>query len=300
MAEEEARTIQALLNQEEDGIERDDFGNVKAGTIWNILSGTWYRKWKATHGLSNERLPCDLQSEEALGAIDNADILLEREEYYVGDGSCPRLDTVLKAKLQQGEDYLIVPPKAWEILAGRYGVKTGSVIQRVSIPLPRTKETQVEVTLRKLMLGVYIFGEKKLIDPKAIYLSRKATLGDMKARLLLVLQSIVPSDSLRTDNFKLWQLSQYLTFETNVKKPFTEKEEGATLTFPGKLLTEDSLTLDEADIMWEAVLIAEFKESEGNWLYRSPETMIKPKCSFCQNLIPNAPIQCFCKKVLPI
>lgn len=299
MAEEEARTIQALMNQEEDGIERDDFGNAKAGTIWNILSGSWYRKWRATHGLSNGRLPCDLQSEEALGPIDNADILLDKEEYYVGDGSCPRLDTVMKAKLLQGEDYLIMPPKAWEILAGNYGVKPGSVIQRVSIPLPRTKETQVEVTLRKLMLGVYISGEKKLLDPKAIYLSRKATLSDMKSRLLVVLQNIVPSDSLRTDNFKLWQLSQYLTFETDIKKQFAEKEEGAILAFPGKLLTEDSLTLDEAEIMWEAVLVAEFKESEGNWLYRSPDVTIKPKCSYCQAAISN-PIQCFCKKVLPI
>lgn len=299
MAEEEARTITALLNQEEDEIERDDFGNVRTGTSWNILSGDWYRKWRRTHGLSNGRSDRDLQSDEALGPIDNADLLLDKEEYYRGDGSSPILDTVMKAKLILGEDLLIVPPKAWDILVRSYGVKEGSEIQRKSIPLPRTKETQVEVTLRKLLLGVYIPGEKKLLDPKAIYLSRKHTIGDLKTRILVVLRGLVPSDSLKADNFRLWQLAQFLTFEKDVKKQFTEKEEGAILDFQGKQLTEDSLTLDDAEIMFETLLIAEFRESGGNWLYRCPDSVAKPKCSFCQNPIATAPLQCFCKKAIP-
>jgi len=298
MAQEEARTITALLNEEEDGIDRDDFGNARAGTCWNILSGTWYRKWRRTHGLSNGRSDSDLVSEEALGPIDNGDILLDREEYYRGDGSSADLDTVLKAKLILGEDYVIVPPKAWEILVRSYGVKEGSEIQRKSIPMPRSKETQVEVTLRKLLLGVYIPGEKKLLDPKAIYLSRKHNIGDLKTRILVALRGLVPSDSLKADHFRLWQVAQYLAFENNVKKQFAEREEGAILDFPGKLLTEDHLTLDEADIMFDTLLIAEFKESEGNWLYRCSDSAAKPKCSFCLETIADTPLQCFCKNVL--
>lgn len=295
MVEDEARTIAALLNQEDDGIERDDFGNVKVGTMWNILSGRWYRQWRRSHGLPTSK--GDGETQESLGPIDNSDILLPREEYYCGDGSSTDLDTIMKPKVVLDDDYLILPPKAWSLLVHNYGLLPNSEIHRKSIPLPKTKETQVEVTLRKLLLSVYLPTEQKLLDPKPIYFSRKHTLADVKARILLILRPVIPTDCLKADNFRLWRLEPFLKFETDIKKPFIEREQGQILTFPGKLMSEDTKSLDEADLMFETMLVAEFKESEGNWLYRSPEIAVKPKCSYCQHGIEKNPIVCYCKKV---
>ena len=296
MAEDETLLIQTLLNQENDDIDRDDFGHPRAGTRWNIVAGKWYRRWRASKGLANHGLQDLPGTEASLGPVDNSDLLVDFTEYYRGDGSS-HLDWATKQRIVLEDDFFIFPPKAWKVMVDRYGVKPETEIPRFSIVV-RGRETQVEVSLRKLKLGVISVAEKRMLAPKDIYFSRKNTVSEVKARILAVLKGLLREDVMSMGNIRVWKLDQFSSFEGDVQKQFEDREDGALLDFPGRLVNDEADTLDTAEVMYESTLVAEVKETEGNWLYRNEGKAKRIiKCGYCTKVIEKQPFSCHCKKV---
>lgn len=248
-------------------------GYPEAKTKWFIVSTKWLKKWKKINKLSDD---CDEDGmEEDLGQIDSEDII----------DSDPSIKTnsnyILKPGLIQGMDYEILPKKAWDFLAQKYGFNHKIVRKSIEI---NNDETQIEITLFHLNVIIVMHDQIKSIEPFKFYVSRNKSLLSVKKALSTVL--------LQTQldyNSRLWKLNR----DTKVEELDKLLENNTKpLIFPGVLLDGTHQNINTFEISFDDIVVLECRRSYGMDIFKEKD---KEQCEYCKRHTFGGH-RCQCKK----
>lgn len=282
---DEAMLVTTYINSNS-GVLLDRNGQPAVGSQWYLLSMQWYRRWQMYHGLM------DRTGEEARapGEIDNSDILLEREKYYCL-GENVQSDRVLKPGVELDEDFILLPPTAWDLLSSRYQVKPGSIIPRFSIQ-QKGIQTTVEITLRELQLAI-VYPGYILSPSKAMYVSRKLRVSGLYQHVKLILSSLPNGNTAK--EISIWELDAKSNWD-ELKDRIGSREKSQLVEFPGGRLTTMEESMDDADLGAGQLLVAEVQGIGENWSFA--RTSRRFKCEICKKKFFYQGIRCTCKLVM--
>ena len=284
---DEAMLVTTYINSNS-GVLLDRNGQPAVGSQWYLVSMKWYRRWQMYHGLM-DRTGTEVQ---APGEIDNSDILLESEKYYCLGGNA-QSDRVLKPGVELDEDFILLPPTAWELLSTRYQVKPGSIIPRFSIQ-QKGLQTSVEITLRELQLAI-VYPGYILCPPKAMYVSRKLRVTGLYQYVKLILSSLKKDNAASSQEISIWELDEKSNWD-ELKARIEMREKSQLVEFPGGRLTAMEETMDDADLGAGQLLVAEVQGTGENWSFA--RTSRRFKCDICKKKCFYQGIRCRCKLVL--
>jgi len=286
--EDDGELLEAYMDSDK-GVVKDRWGDPLTGSVWYILSGKWLKQWK----IYKEKV--DLTGENvdrrAPGPVDNSDILMDPGTYYTTEEGT-QYDRMLKAGISLNVDYAILPPAAWELLKRKYGVLPGSEIPRFSIQQTAVR-TFVELVLREFRL-VVVLPDYTVVDPKPLFVSRKQKVRELTARIAKVAAPLTALKTLFPGDLTLWELDYSSGLDT-LRERITHREAGKVVELLGKRLVSQEETMDEADIPMFAIIVAEVRLPDSNWLFSREVNQFR--CEGCRKISFGVPLKCECGKV---
>lgn len=207
---------------------------IQDGTVWFVLSLSWYSEWKAYvdffGGLKAKRRksdltePCTPEYVEAMddgppdfpGPISNAELLdyeAMRKLKKSPDTERDPASLILRQSLREEEHFTIVSAEVWDYLYKIYG---GTAIKRFARPREEnSEECFIELYFRPVQ--IYFMPRIKELNyekPVTLYVSRKDTVQTLRHKIIDTF-SIGP----RYTNFRLWKL---LDNEPDMKKAYSQ------------------------------------------------------------------------------
>ena len=173
----------------------------------------------------------------------------------------------LRTESKEGEDFVLVPDRAWQAL---YEAYDGSDVPRLSIELatdeeeaPQKKQFAVEVFLKKLRL--YILPKVRshlcLKKPSAVFVSRKASVLDLRRKIAQILHESKPEGpgvQELMDLARVWRLDPGETVQQIEREYDLEPLEGLPLALEGRVLADHEV-VEEINVAESDVLLYEVK-----------------------------------------
>ncbi|CAG9322577.1 unnamed protein product [Blepharisma stoltei] len=259
-----------IKGEEDDGVQREN-NFPEPGSEWFVISMKWLKKWKILAGIDQGFL-----DSENIGPVDSSDIIIDNNDIWKEDN-----EFFIKSGLLLGEDYEIVPPKAWSYFITTFGAN--QTIKRYSVQFSEDN-TQVEITYKPLKVFYIMRSELKTENPVIVYVPHKSEIGDIMTKLRSLYKT-KNNQHVDKNYIRLWHLDPKISIEQ-----FKENIKKSTKIFPGKFLKE-KLMLEDAEVADDDVIAAELKSSYITWSFNNPNDT--DVCKYCSKAISKY-IKCSC------
>lgn len=170
------RTTPPLPHAQRSSIKEALQHNLRTGDTWYLIDARWYRhwtlyvQWDEEGGATGAPAAADEPSQPP-GPIDNSELM--------AGPSAAAVPPKLK-RLQEGEDYVLVPRPAWELLHQWYS--GGPEIPRMVIEEGISKKKRVEVYPLSLRLAPAMSNSSNLPSEIEITISKVATVQQVCTR----------------------------------------------------------------------------------------------------------------------
>ena len=217
-------------------------GQAKEGDLWHVVATEWVRKWLAS-----------LQGAVPPGPISNLPILEKLTAKFLPDPDPSKAYTNVKVRagLLEQDDFMVVPKAAYHQLVTKYS-HDQTEIRRYSVATNVDgSSSSVEIWLKKVHI---------LVDDtvRAIFISRKETVTDLKEKLLRCLAIDL--------SIRLWRkkTNEMLPNVVDILQRIRAADE--SYVFREASLVDDSKELENADIADEDLLIVEKQSRTRRWL----------------------------------
>ncbi|OMJ66175.1 hypothetical protein SteCoe_37079 [Stentor coeruleus] len=245
------KNILKYLGGEEDDVTRIGSYPIE-NTEWYIISSTWMKKFHNFFKQS-EKQPLSFNlacGKEDIGEIDNSDIIIIKDNYYIHDYA-------IKSELVVNYHFFPVCQKIWNILFDVFGCN--KIIKRKSILTKRKRnETRIEYFYAMINMA-HVFEAKRLDDEFMIY---HVSIKDNFALLIDIAKEKYKHEG-DYFNIKFWKIDENSNISSMLNNIFSNESE-AERKINGQLFKETTKRIEKLqEVTKKTYFFADIMHSEN-------------------------------------